>query len=98
MIKGYEEISRHASVLEYVDWANIIFQVRRAKRWRNGDIARHLVKECGMDSYVVHLVSAELGRLQQRKLRVPRVTLAIKLFDLYEQVVVFQPMDRIKGK
>lgn len=65
-----------AKALQNVDWSEIVLGICGAKKWRMGSLARHL--NCN---------SAHLGRLSRYEVAEPRVTLAIRLLDMYAEVV-----------
>jgi hypothetical protein len=65
-----------AKALQNVDWSEIVLGICGAKNWRMGSLARHL--NCN---------SAHLGRLSRYEVAEPRVTLAIRLLDMYAEVV-----------
>ena len=66
------------------DWPEKILAICAKKRWRYADLARHLIK-CGCGNNV-QVLSAELGRLGRSEIAEPRVTIAVKLMDMYQGI------------
>lgn len=74
-----------------VDWPEVISTICVKKQWRYADLARTLRDRvepvnrgnCGDN---VQVLSAELGRIARLEIGEPRVTMAVKLMDMYRDI------------
>lgn len=74
-----------------VNWSGIILAICAKKQWRYADLARALRNRvervnrgsCGDN---VQVLSAELGRIARLETGEPRVTMAVKLMDMYRDI------------
>lgn len=80
-----------AEQLLAVDWSGVISTICVKKQWRYADLARALRDRvervnrgsCGGN---VQVLSAELGRIARLEIGEPRVTMAVKLMDMYQDI------------
>jgi|32_taG_2_1085360.scaffolds.fasta_scaffold20231_5 hypothetical protein len=65
-----------AKQIQMVDWSEVILQICGKKKWRMSTLARHL-----------NASSPGLGKIARYEVQEPRIGLAIKLLDMYAEVV-----------
>ena len=74
-----------AEQLLAVDWSDIIIAICAKNRWRYADLARAL-RGRERPWRNVQVLSAELGRIARLEIGEPRVTMAVKLMDMYRDI------------
>lgn len=65
-----------AKELQRVDWSDVILRICAVKKWKMATLARQL--NCS---------SPGLGKIARYEVGEPRIGLAIKLLDMYAEVV-----------